>query len=139
MFQNYFLFLGEKISNWATKANKFNACCTYCNTKFSYGSVGFQSFSQHSNSQKHKKNASCAKSQKKLSISNNTLNITFNQRKQKVIKAEILWALKTVQSNYSASSADGINELFSLMFEGKVVSQFKMSRKKLSYLITDAI
>lgn len=54
-------------------------------------------------------------------------------------RAELIWALKTVSSNYSAASCDGISDIFNSMFPGAMPAGFSLGRTKLSYLITDAL
>lgn len=54
-------------------------------------------------------------------------------------RAELIWALKSVSSNYSAASCDGISDIFNSMFPGAMPAGFSRGRTKLSYLITDAL
>ena len=56
----------------------------------------------------------------------------------KVATAEILWALKVAQSNYSYASSDGTTEIFR-MFPGETAEHFTMSRIKISYLLSDEL
>lgn len=52
------------------------------------------------------------------------------------MKAEILWALKCIDSNYSFSSNDGNNQLFSKMFpDSSIAADFKMGHTKCKYLV----
>ena len=54
-----------------------------------------------------------------------------------VLFAEIRFALKAVESNYSQCSCENINELFKVMFPGIIVAEhFKHGRTKCGYLIT---
>lgn len=56
------------------------------------------------------------------------------------MKAELIWALKTIANNYAFNSCEAIKEVFKVMFpDTKVLEQFTLSPKKLSYLITDAL
>lgn len=53
-----------------------------------------------------------------------------------VLRAEILWALKCVKSNYSFASNTGNNQLFSSMFpDSSIAKSYKMSETKSKYLI----
>ena len=55
-------------------------------------------------------------------------------------KAEILWALKVCDSNFSFSSCDDLNELFQAMFPDSVVAKsVNMGSSKISYLISQGI
>ena len=57
-----------------------------------------------------------------------------------VLFAEIRFALKTVESNYSQHSCENINELFKVMFPGSIVAEhFKLGRTKCGYLITHGL
>ena len=57
-----------------------------------------------------------------------------------VTKAEILQALKTVESNYSFSSADGDNERFVLMFpDSEIAKSYCQSSTKIAYVIQHGI
>ena len=57
-----------------------------------------------------------------------------------VLFAEIRFALKTVESNYSQRSCENINELFKVMFTGSIVAEhFKLGRTKCDYLITHGL
>lgn len=53
-----------------------------------------------------------------------------------ILRAEILWALKTVDSNFSFASNAGNNVLFSAMFpDSTIAKSYKMSETKCKYLI----
>lgn len=55
-------------------------------------------------------------------------------------KAEILWALKCVQSHLSFRSNDGVSELFQAMFwDSNIAKNYSCGRTKQSYLITFGI
>jgi len=54
-------------------------------------------------------------------------------------KAELIWALQTVQSSMSADSSDHIVGTFHAMFPGKISDGMYLCVKKLMYLITDAL
>lgn len=54
----------------------------------------------------------------------------------KVLSAEIVWALKTVKSNFSFASNDGNNETFGVMFpDSSIAADYKMSQTKCKYSI----
>ena len=66
-----------------------------------------------------------------------TIDDTFTRD---VLFAEIRFALKTVESNYSQRSCENINELFKVMFPGSIVAEhFKLGRTKCDYLITHGL
>ena len=56
------------------------------------------------------------------------------------LKAEILWCLKVVEDDFSFSSSQNINELFSNMFvDSEIVKKFKMGDRKISYVISHGL
>ena len=72
---------------------------------------------------------------KPTSSGQNTINDTFTR--DIVLFAEIRFALKTVELNYSQRSCKNINELFKAVFPGCIVAEhFKLGRTKCGYLIT---
>ena len=61
---------------------------------------------------------------KPTSFSRKTIDDTFTRD---VLFAEIRFALRTVESNYSQRSCENINELFKVMFPGNIVAEhFKL-------------
>ena len=69
-------------------------------------------------------------SQKQLTL---TLKSADSKEKR---KAEIVWALKCVVYDYSASSAEDISNLFKTLFsDSQIATEFQMSCNKLTYLI----
>jgi len=59
--------------------------------------------------------------------------------KESAIKAKLIWCLKSVLSNYSGSSSDGIFNIFISMFGELIPKTFTLGCTKLSYLITEAL
>ena len=56
--------------------------------------------------------------------------------KQNTIKAEIMWALEVIMSNYSYRSCASKSELFSVMFnDSDIAKDFSLGKTKLSYNI----
>ena len=52
------------------------------------------------------------------------------------LEAEIRWALKAVESNFSYNSSTGLPELFKTMFPDSAIAQnFTLSERKSSYLV----
>ena len=54
-------------------------------------------------------------------------------------KAELIWALQTVQSSMSANSSDLIVATFHAIIPGKISNKIPLCVNKLVYLITDAL
>ena len=56
--------------------------------------------------------------------------------REEVTKAEILWAMKKVDANFSFNSCDGLGTLLAKMFpDSSIAQKFSMQRTKCSYLI----
>ena len=61
-------------------------------------------------------------------------------RKDDVLKSEILWALKVIDSHFSYNSSKNIKELLKLMFpDSKIADKMTLGSTKLSYLITHGL
>jgi len=119
---------------------------------------GFQALQQHAVTSKHISNYKDKLGEKQLHLSaslpTTSTNIELNIREKNNIrslfiqtssrdlatKAELIWTMKTVISNMSAASSDGISQIFKSMFpESFVNNSFSLNRTKLSYLITDSL
>ena len=67
-------------------------------------------------------------------------NLLLTNRKDDTTKAEIIWAAKTANDNYSFRSSDGVGDTFRAMFSNPGrLETFSMSRTKLSYAIGHGI
>ena len=67
-------------------------------------------------------------------------NICVTSKKDDTTKAEIIWAAKTANDNYTFRSSDGIGDTFTAMFSNpETLETFSMSRTKLSYVIGHGI
>ena len=67
-------------------------------------------------------------------------NVLLTNRKVDTTKAEIIWATKTANDNYSFRSSDGVGDTFRAMFSNPgTLETFSMSRTKLSYAIGHGI
>ena len=56
------------------------------------------------------------------------------------LKAEVLWALKVCQWNFSFVSCSDLKEMFSAMFPDSVIARnFQLSKSKVSYLISHGL
>ena len=65
---------------------------------------------------------------------------THYVRKDDVLKAEILWALKVIESNFSDSSSRNIVDLLMMMIsDSKIVEKLCLGSTKLAYLITHGL
>lgn len=132
------------ISQWASKRSDSELFCSVC-AKIIRITRGFFSVQQHIDGEKHKKNCRAKiNSQNIQTVSdtekdNSSLKLISNA--DAAVRAELVWALKVVASNFSAESVNGIAEVFRKMFlvEGAVPEKFSLSSTKISYLITDAL
>ena len=67
-----------------------------------------------------------------------TVCVTSN--KGDTTKAEIIWAAKAANDNYSFRSSDGIGDTLRVMFsDPETLETFSMRRTKLSYVIRHCI
>ena len=53
------------------------------------------------------------------------------------IKAELLWTLKCIASNFSTVSCIDINNFFKAIFDSAVIENFSLNRTKVQYLQID--
>ena len=66
--------------------------------------------------------------------------LTHFVRKDDVLKGEILWALKVIESNFSYNSSRNIVDLLRLMLpDRKIVEKLCLGSTKLAYLITHGL
>ena len=69
-----------------------------------------------------------------------TSTITSMCTKTDVLKAEVIWTLKVVNSHYSFKSCEGNSALFAAMFpDSQIAQQFKCGESKTAYLATFGI
>jgi len=52
---------------------------------------------------------------------------------------ELLWVMRTVISDFSANSYEGVRDLFRAMFGNAVPQDFSLGRAKAGYYITEAL
>ncbi|KAL4148221.1 hypothetical protein QTP88_002503 [Uroleucon formosanum] len=150
--------LGYKISKWAKQVDKTQIFCIVCSNNIQCDKKGYQAILQHSKTDKHKDNCKSKLNLKQLHLSlmSKSSSVTateFNEsitvipsgnlelgvycKQEDATKAELMWTMKSVLCNMSGSSRDA--ELFKAMFPKAVPDKFRLSRTKMSYLITDAL
>lgn len=142
-----------KFNEWARKKSDSIVFCIVCRSEIKCDSKGFQAIVQHSKTAVHKKQIkSIDPSQMRLVTlpsastttllsknSNNNRCVLINSR-EPAIRAEIIWTLKAVVSNYSANSCEDIANIFRTMFPNEeFLKHFRLGRHKMSYLITDCL
>ncbi len=147
---------GHHISEWAKEYSKDQFLCLVCDRIVSVGKKGFQAITQHAESKTHRDRYREKLSPRQLHLSATRSNsdaalvdqpstsktvelCTYATSKEKATKAELTWAMKTVASNFSLASCNGVSEVFKAMFPDAFPAEFSLSKKKCSYLITDAL
>ena len=139
----------EESFKWlaSVKTDRYSAHCKVCNKSLRIDGGGLSQVRIHARGKAHEKNESIYNGQRTFSASKNrTLAVSALPSEavlsveELVTKAEILQALKTVQSNYSFYSADGDNERFVLMFpDSEIAKSYRQSSTKIAYVIQHGI
>lgn len=142
---------GCQISDWARNHGGTECFCKVCSKAFSVAK-GYQALEQHVTSAKHKDNwigrqgpsqlRLCTEAESKssrLQSSSTTGNLQMFSPRDAAAKAELIWLLKCIASDFPAASCDGIADTFSAMFPDVDVFKFSLSRTKARYLVTDAL
>lgn len=128
---------GHKVSSYLKQKDENNALCAVCEKVYTIDR-GFTAIMQHAKGTKHVE-------QIKIKVDNQT-RLSFHglevfKSKEQVLKAELLWTLRSIVCNYFFSSSDGIKEVFKCMFTNSncdALNQFSLSAKKMKYLSTCA-
>lgn len=148
---------GVSLDVWCEKTgSKYAAYCKYCNKHVTCSNRGFSQLLHHSESKLHisltKDICSGLQTQiQKIVVSTDSKgsrssfsgvassSLPVWSQKDNVMKAELLWCLKTAGSNYAYDTSDFIGDTFRAMFpDSQIASNFQMSRTKMSYMITEA-
>ena len=123
-------------------SNKENAFCKLCNRSFKIDGSGVTQVKSHEKSKDHKEREKSATSQdqRRFTVNASSVNMTTGNivltNEEKIIKAEILQALKCVESNYSFNSASDDSERFKLMFPDSHIAQnYQQGKTKIMYNI----
>ncbi|KAJ6643983.1 hypothetical protein Bhyg_08948 [Pseudolycoriella hygida] len=153
---------GKPFARYLTRVPGSNTrvSCTICNTQLSCEYKGFQAITQHLESVRHKKNMKSRHSQLQLSadyeavvtnpsVQNDTIEIVKDKQttslritdeRDETTKAEIIWTMKNVKSNYSGKSCDDLNLTFQKMFPNEPsCKEFTLAHSKLSYMISECV
>jgi len=148
---------GNLVKTWLKQGStETTFICTLCHTgNLDCANKGWKAIEQHMQNEKHKRNLNSLKNNSKFSVlissssstsstttdivqlTNHNKSLTFDDQ---VSKAEILWALKSVQHGFSYKSSDETGELFRLMFpDSKVAEKFSIQHSKMSYVISHGL
>ena len=154
---------GHKLRLWCSRGKTdTTAHCFVCKKTIQCGNAGLAQVLQHAEkSQTHIKLAKIACSDGQSKIAFNTIqsfpsmepqntsevivseivhNLLLTNRKVDTTKAEIIWAAKTANDNYSFRSSDGVGDTFRAMLSNPGrLETFSMSRTNLSYAIGHGI
>ncbi|XP_062556179.1 uncharacterized protein LOC134221020 [Armigeres subalbatus] len=144
---------GCQVSDWARNHGDTEVFCKVCSKSFSVAK-GFQALEQHSLTDKHKDNWTgrqgpsqlrlCSEkdvktNQPQLSGIGTGPKVQLFSPRDSSAKAELIWLLKCIASDFPAASCDGIADIFAAMFPNIDVSGFSLSRTKARYLATEAL
>lgn len=151
---------GRIVSEWALKKSDHEVMCLICNCSIVIKSCGFQGLYQHSNTEKHQREARTKlhpmqlkmviSSEIATEVSTNINKMTKSEQSEstsilmyaindRAVVAELIWTLKSIASDYSFSSCDHVKSVFDTMFPNSVPQHFSLSQKKMRYLVTDAL
>lgn len=144
---------GSSVSDWARKHSESECFCTVCAKSFSV-LKGYAALEQHLTTSKHRENWSVKQGPSQLRIcvepkpntdesqptsSGIGKGLQLYSSRDSTAKAELVWLLQCIASDFSASSCDGISKTFGAMFPNADLTGFSLSRTKARYLVTDAL
>ena len=140
-FNNLWL-VNEKYKDWIKReADASRAGCKLCIITFHVGNMGESALASHAKSKKHLEiqkaaqqtasvgtyftpdvrpgptSATCTTARQQQPTLNQSIAASFDQ-----LSAEVLWALKTVDSHYSYKSSANTSELFRAMFPDSTIA-----------------
>ena len=143
------------LKDWVRKDknNKANARCFVCNKTLALSTAGRSALTDHANGRKHseavkkiqnfftsakKSTDSIASSSSAQEGKQQTLDLHVHNAD--VVKAEIIWILKSICSGYSNRSCEQLNCTFKAMFpDSKIAEAFSMGRTKSMYMINHGL
>lgn len=153
-FNNVWL-LKDNYQLWLSKdTDPRRAKCKLCSKIIDISNMGEAALASHMKGTKHQTTAAAVASSAMVStfmnvdaantpsnstsVSTATKQTTLNvPSKHEVIKAEILWALKIMDSHYSYKSSEDTSRLFAAMFpDSEIAAQFACGESKCSYVCT---
>ena len=139
------------LKDWVEKDknNKANTWCFVCNKTLPLSTSGQSTLTDHANVRKHSK--SVKKNTKFFYLCKEIDSITSSSSAQEgnnkqqtldvhvhnadVVKAEVIWILRSICSGYSNSSCEQLNCTLKAMFpESKIAEAFSMGRTKSMYM-----
>lgn len=147
---------GYKVSDWCSKHSDTEFFCRVCVGTFKCDRKGFQALTQHAKSGTHLEACHFKLQPQQLHLGGVSSlpssssapeeipehplpTLQLYSIKDSATTAELIWILKSVVSNYSALSFDGIGDVFRAMFPGCVPHGFTLGRTKVNYVLTEAL
>lgn len=147
---------GYKIREWATKAQSRDneAYCKVCMCNIDVSQKGFQAVTQHASTIKYRKNITAQKSVGQMRLmsigaSSSSAAGVLNEKssilqlynvRDQTTRAESIWTMKSVASNFNASSCYDLKNTFQAMFGlSNAIQNFSLGRTKITYRITEAL
>ena len=114
--------------------------CNFCNKTVKFSNQGLSQILQHAKDETHRKTATqiLAGKQTLLNMKGSGVNVMFTKGDD-VRKAELIWAMKCIQPNYSYASCDDLHSVLQAMFPGRIPDSFSLGSSKLSYVISDGL
>ena len=143
------------LKDWVRKDknNKANARRSVCNKTLALSTAGRSALTDHANDRKHseavkkiqnfftsakKSTDSIASSSSAQEGKQQTLDLRVHNAD--VVKAEIIWILKSICNGYSNRSCEQLNSTLKAMFpDSKIAEAFLMGRTKSMYLINHGL
>ena len=147
---------GNSLKTWLKPGSSESTfICTLCRTdELDCGNKGWKAVEQHMMKEKHKRNVNALKKNARLHLStSDSASSSCSQHtvrlinpikplslEDQVTRAEILWALKSVQHGFSYRSSDETGELFRAMFpDSHIAQKFAIQHSKMSYVISHGL
>ena len=140
----------DEFKDWLGKVddnnNKYR--CKLCKKTNLLSSSGKATLTEHAEGVQHKaivkrrKVFFCPKEKVNMGESSRqgTLEETDHVKDISIIKAQVIWILKMIDSGYSNNSSDNIMECFKAMFSDSLIAQkIDMHRTKSSYIINHGL
>ena len=142
--------LEDEFKDWLKKVDNDTTMyrCIICKKTNTLSSSGRAVITEHANGETHKGiankkkiffspkgNGNMGESSKQVSLED-----TGQVKDIDIIKAQVIWLLKMIDSGYSTNSSDNIIECFKVMFpDSSIAQKMDMHRTKASYIINHGL
>ena len=121
--------------------DKYRGLCVACNKTFRIDGSGISQVRSHMSGHTHLEHEKRMKNQVTFYRSDNGSAVTSKNKfvllpYEQIVKAEVLQAFKTVESNFSFAAATGDGDRFRQMFpDSKIAQGYKQNETKMAYVI----